>query len=410
LTRHLFFVPRGNEISALDATDIVANEVGVDLAAPDAFTARLEQGVLDTTVEAHVGFGPVTGNVAEAFAAARDWVTITPGHRSALASLALPNDVRRRIVEDLDSGYVIVAPKAPVQGQGEMFAGWWRINPLTGDALGMDGRGWGDSLVSYARLARLAGTWFGAFFWEFGLCQAFGQALNIARVLNEEIFGGWHPSWTKAAAKSQSAWDVAKANNKMCLIQAIAAGCLATLPLLLLPSGWFKARLGLMARYKTTPMLGKYVGENLDGNIVWPTTVKYLSNAERAAYKLEFRNGKVFDSGGHLFDTRGAATAHSGSGRAIFIMDKNGSFYASDYQEVGIFHHSSLAAGQPVTAAGEFEVEDGVLKLISNKSGHYQPSIGLTQQALDSLKRSGIDITSVIEDFIWSPGASAAGP
>lgn len=154
------------------------------------------------------------------------------------------------------------------------------------------------------------------------------------------------------------------------------------------------------AKYKTTSMDDAYVGEHLPGNQVWGTPVKYLSETERAAYKLEVRDGKIYDSAGRLFDTRDAATAHSGGGRAIFVMDENGSFYASKYQQVGEFHHSSLAAGKPVAAAGEVSVENGVLKILSDKSGHYKPGSSFTQQAVDSLQGSGIDMRTVRTDFI----------
>ena len=45
LTRHQYPVRRGGGIAVEDATDIVANEVGVDLAESDGYAARLAQGV-----------------------------------------------------------------------------------------------------------------------------------------------------------------------------------------------------------------------------------------------------------------------------------------------------------------------------------------------------------------------------
>jgi hypothetical protein len=85
---------------------------------------------------------------------------------------------------------------------------------------------------------------------------------------------------------------------------------------------------------------------------------------------MEFKDGKIYDANGRLFDTSTASTAHSGGGNAIFVMDANGNTFASKTQIVGEFHHSSLAAGQPVAAAGELRVEQGVLKAITDKSGH----------------------------------------
>jgi len=65
LTRHLFFVPAGNKIAVRDATDIVANEVGVDFSVEDAFAARVEQGVLDTNAEAVLHRGPRSAAVRQ---------------------------------------------------------------------------------------------------------------------------------------------------------------------------------------------------------------------------------------------------------------------------------------------------------------------------------------------------------
>jgi hypothetical protein len=232
LTSHRSIVVTGNDIAVQDAMDIVANEVGVDLAVPDAFAIRLEQGVLDTNSEALLG--PATGNVGEAFAVSRDWLTVTPDQRSALDSLEFSADIRRRIVQDLESGYIVVAPKAPVHWQTESFAGWWRIDPLTGDALGVAGNGWGQSLTERAALSRLAVTMVRSFLFEYGLCQSFPQAVNSLRVINEELFGGFHPSWTAPGPKSVDPLELADANQRMCLIQAITAGFIATLPLLIM--------------------------------------------------------------------------------------------------------------------------------------------------------------------------------
>jgi hypothetical protein len=153
--------------------------------------------------------------------------------------------------------------------------------------------------------------------------------------------------------------------------------------------------------YNTKPMNPHFQGEHLPGNKIWRgKQVKYLSDAERSAYKLEIRNGKIYDANGQLFDTGDALSAHSGTGRAIFVMDEHGNFYASKKQIVGGFHHSSLLAGQPVAAAGELQVDKGVIKVISDKSGHYTPGRQFSQQAIDSLQRSGVDTSAVQTDYI----------
>ena len=155
-----------------------------------------------------------------------------------------------------------------------------------------------------------------------------------------------------------------------------------------------------MARYKTTPMIKNYVGEHLPNNTVWPgSQVQYLSEKEREAFEITIYRGKLYTKDGAPFDTSGAITLHSGDGRAIFVMNENGTFYASNNHEVGRFHHSSLVAGQSVAAAGEIVVHEGTLMLLSNKSGHYRPNRKLTEQALHALKTAGVDIRSVQVDL-----------
>ncbi|WP_218581945.1 hypothetical protein, partial [Nocardia cyriacigeorgica] len=54
-------------------------------------------------------------------------------------------------------------------------------------------------------------------------------------------------------------------------------------------------------------------------------------------------------------------------------MDNQGNLYASLHHAPGQFHHSSFLAGGPVAGAGELEVIDGVLQLVTDSSGHYRP-------------------------------------
>lgn len=152
--------------------------------------------------------------------------------------------------------------------------------------------------------------------------------------------------------------------------------------------------------YRTTSLLSEYVGEEDPQNDIWGHPVRYLSETERNSFLLTFRAGKVCDGDGNPFDTTAAATLHSGAGRAIFVMDAHGNFYASKYQAVGEFHHSSLVAGAPVAAAGEVEVRSGVLKAPSDKSGHYRPTRSFTNQAIDQLRTNGVDLQGVRLDFV----------
>ena len=153
--------------------------------------------------------------------------------------------------------------------------------------------------------------------------------------------------------------------------------------------------------FKTKGLEPQYLGEEIPGNRIWGgSPVKYLDDAERQAYKLTVKDGKLYDANGKLFDTAKCVTAHSGCGRAIFVMDEQGQIFASTYQEVAKFHHSSLVGGQPVTGAGELVVENGVVKVISNKSGHYRPSAEMNEQVLKALEAQGVDTSTITRD-LW---------
>ena len=140
------------------------------------------------------------------------------------------------------------------------------------------------------------------------------------------------------------------------------------------------ARATRAPRFAPTHLLEKYHGENLPGNAEFGTPVRYLGPIERQDYKLHVdKDGLLRDIDGDLFDTSAGGSVHSKDPRAIFVMDQHGEIFASNYQEVGEFHHSSLLGGKPVAAAGELGVTDGKVHLVSNNSGHYQPSAKATE-------------------------------
>jgi len=83
-------------------------------------------------------------------------------------------------------------------------------------------------------------------------------------------------------------------------------------------------------------------------------------------------------------------------------MSEKGNIYLSKYSEVGIFHHSSFLSGKPVGAAGEIIIEKGIIKEVTNASGHYQPSLKMVEKnILKELSNRYYFITGMnIEDEI----------
>ena len=55
---------------------------------------------------------------------------------------SLPADAQARMKQDLAAGYVVVAPATL---PADRAACWWRIDPKTGQTLGIGAMGWGQS-------------------------------------------------------------------------------------------------------------------------------------------------------------------------------------------------------------------------------------------------------------------------
>ncbi|HTW79976.1 MAG TPA: hypothetical protein VME23_10575 [Terracidiphilus sp.] len=134
---------------------------------------------------------------------------------------------------------------------------------------------------------------------------------------------------------------------------------------------------------------------NPDGTINWTLSNAVVVYDHDAAVqqltKLRFHGGRIFTDDAHanLFDTTDMVTHFSGPGKAIYVMTKEGNIHASSHS-VGHRHHSSLLAGEKTAGSGELEVKDGVLKWISNKSGHYQPGLRHFMQTLHILEKHQI--------------------
>jgi hypothetical protein len=132
-----------------------------------------------------------------------------------------------------------------------------------------------------------------------------------------------------------------------------------------------------------------------EGNVNWDRTrrvVEYDSTYQKIGMTLvHFAGGRLFQHQActRPLDTKHMVTAFSGPGKAIYVMGRTGNIHLSSHS-VGYRHHSSLLAGTSVAGAGELQVEDGRLKWISNKSGHYAPSVVHLVQTLHQLQKRGV--------------------
>lgn len=106
-------------------------------------------------------------------------------------------------------------------------------------------------------------------------------------------------------------------------------------------------------------------------------------------YRIGFQNGQLTNRR-RPFETSSGSTPWGTGGRAIFVMDRDGNIFASNNAEAGEFHHSTLANGGPVAAAGELSVSNGRLNYVTAASGHYRPSYAQMAQVKEVLESQGI--------------------
>lgn len=124
-----------------------------------------------------------------------------------------------------------------------------------------------------------------------------------------------------------------------------------------------------------------------------PLMIRYLSEEEREAYKLEFKDGKAY-VGGRMLPHLTADEDPNSEINYMYTMDVKGNIFLFENGPLAScrFHHSSLVSGEPVTGAGHFEIQKGVINYASNCSGHYHPPDVLLDQVIDVLKENGVKV------------------
>jgi len=136
------------------AFDIVWNRVAPRPGVSNAFMTAVEQGVVDTNAEAVLlGSSP-----CHTVRSAADFFAQTPTAWQLLSAPAdvpsqIPGcspDARARMVEDLQAGYLVLAPPEAAVVDGAPLMGWWRIDRETGHTLGVLHNGWGAAISERA--------------------------------------------------------------------------------------------------------------------------------------------------------------------------------------------------------------------------------------------------------------------
>jgi hypothetical protein len=136
------------------------------------------------------------------------------------------------------------------------------------------------------------------------------------------------------------------------------------------------------------------VSTDKDGNItkIQKLVVVYDRDAEKQGMtQVQFQGGRLYLKGQPL-KTDNMVTHFSGPGKAIYVLSVEGNLHVASHV-VGHRHHSSLLAASTAAGAGEIEVRNGHVTWISNKSGHYRPTIYHMLQTLHLLQKKGVPMT-----------------
>ena len=168
------------------------------------------------------------------------------------------------------------------------------------------------------------------------------------------------------------------------------------------PTGWVDP-FGLTCKEikysQTKEMAAEYRGEEFGMAKAWsdygnPEIEYLISEADRADHEVFVKDKKLVDRNGNFLDS-----GNSNNGKLIFVMDPQGRVFVGEPRLME-FHHSSLLAGEPVAAAGELMVVDGMVVSHSRQSGHYKPDQIHHDQFKDEMKSRGLDLSVVNEDKI----------
>jgi hypothetical protein len=133
-----------DRVAIQELVDVASNSTGVRTGTGrEAFEMRLQQGVADTIAESLILGGDIESaeNAASFFAMIEGEigsnVLIGPREIAAVRELGWSTDAAARIAEDVGSGYMAVALRQPVLVNERERVGWWRIDPSSGETIGV---------------------------------------------------------------------------------------------------------------------------------------------------------------------------------------------------------------------------------------------------------------------------------
>lgn len=157
-------VPGREEDTGFERVDIIHNPRRVFQAVDDVIQPApmetIRQGVWETYAERTLirGSSLPAFNTFSALREAADasipLVVLRQADADNVSSLQQNTQTRDDVLRDLEAGYVVIIPERAPNGSGS--TGWWRIDPRTGETLGITTGGYGQQYVEYLIVMYLA--------------------------------------------------------------------------------------------------------------------------------------------------------------------------------------------------------------------------------------------------------------
>lgn len=156
---------------------------------------RLQQGVVDTVAEVLALGGDFNRveNTAAIFAMAGasqvSGKLVGSGESDSVKDLGWPEDVAQRLRQDIDSGFAAVVLDQSIMQNGRQRVGWWRIDPITGQTIGVMDSGFHGAMDERVEM-------------ELHIIQLRNSLQNWLRDRSKDI--------AAARARAKVPWDAAK--------------------------------------------------------------------------------------------------------------------------------------------------------------------------------------------------------
>jgi hypothetical protein len=114
---------------------------------------------------------------------------------------------------------------------------------------------------------------------------------------------------------------------------------------------------------------------------------------DRDIHRLYLHDGKFYSN-------KELTTLYTSPQHTIYVVDGDFNFYAFPGTIGKDFNHSSFLSGRPVMCGGNLDIQQGCLKYIDNRSGHYRPSEKHLGIVVVNLSTYGVRLRDV--EVSWS--------